>query len=237
MKVLALDTATEACSAALWVDGNLTEHFEVAPQQHVRLLLPVVDQLMADAGIKPVDLNGVAFGCGPGSFTGVRIAVSAAQAIGFATGCPLVPVSTLAALAHRAFRESAIMHCLPMIDARMGQVYWGAYSTAGLGNTGQQLPEQVSDPSSILISQLPLLSDTTWSCVGSGYHVYQEVLKDNGLTGTVQQQPLLPTALDILHLALKRFRSGETVTADAAMPVYLRDKVASTEAERAAINK
>ena len=130
MILLALETATEACSAALAVDGDIRERFEVAPRGHSELILPMVDELMAEADISIEQVDAIAFGRGPGAFTGLRIAVGVTQGIAFGADLPVVPVSTLAALAQGSESNSV----LAAIDARMDEVYWGAYqrSSAGL---------------------------------------------------------------------------------------------------------
>jgi len=103
MKLLAVETSTEACSAALYIDGIVNERFELTPKEHTRLILPMIDSLMSDAGLKPQQLDALAFGCGPGSFTGVRIATGVIQGIAFGADLPVVPVSTLAAIAQDFF--------------------------------------------------------------------------------------------------------------------------------------
>ncbi|HSM28117.1 MAG TPA: tRNA (adenosine(37)-N6)-threonylcarbamoyltransferase complex dimerization subunit type 1 TsaB, partial [Thioalkalivibrio sp.] len=124
MRLIALETATEACSAALWVDGEVRFRMErEATRRHGELILQQVDQLLAEAGLKPGDLDAVAAGRGPGAFTGVRLGLGVAQGLAFAVGCPVVPVSTLAALAQQAFDQGADQ-VLALLDARMGEVYW-----------------------------------------------------------------------------------------------------------------
>ena len=125
-KLLAIDTSTEACSAALGIGGDVRERYEFAPRQHAELILPMVDALLAEGQIKLKDLDGLAFGRGPGAFTGVRIATGVIQGLAFGAGLPVVPVSSLAALAQGAAPgHSSIMSAF---DARMGEVYWGAFA-------------------------------------------------------------------------------------------------------------
>ncbi|MGB5065729.1 MAG: tRNA (adenosine(37)-N6)-threonylcarbamoyltransferase complex dimerization subunit type 1 TsaB, partial [Candidatus Competibacter sp.] len=127
MKLLALDTATDACSAAVWVDGVVHERYELAPRRHAALILPMIEAVLAEAGLRPAQLDAVAFGRGPGAFTGVRIAVGIAQGIAFAADLPVVPVSTLAALALGVGRETGHARLAVALDARMSEVYWGTY--------------------------------------------------------------------------------------------------------------
>jgi tRNA threonylcarbamoyladenosine biosynthesis protein TsaB len=130
MKLLALDTATEACSAAVWVDGTVLERYELAPRRHAALILPMIEAVLAEANLSPLQLDAIAFGRGPGAFTGVRIAVGIAQGIAFAADLPVIPISTLAALALGAAQETGYSRIAAALDARMGEVYWGVYAVA-----------------------------------------------------------------------------------------------------------
>ena len=136
MKLLALDTATEACSVALNIDGELTEHYELLPRRHSRELLPMVEKIIAAAGLSLTQLDAVAFGCGPGAFTGLRVATAMAQGLAFGADLPVIPVSTLAALAQQAHRCYQSTHVLAAIDARMDEVYWGTVCPARSGHVG-----------------------------------------------------------------------------------------------------
>ena len=127
MKLLTLDTSTDACSCALSVDGEIGEQSVIAPRQHTTLILPMIDQLLAEAGLKPTQLDGIAFGRGPGSFTGLRIACGITQGIAFAADIPVVPISCLATLAQGAYLEQGIEKVLASIDARMNEVYFANY--------------------------------------------------------------------------------------------------------------
>ena len=144
MKILALDTATEACSAALLIDGEIRERFEIAPRAHARLLLPMLEDLLAEAGLKPAQLDAIAFGRGPGSFTGLRIAASVAQGIAFAADLPVLPVSTLAALAWPALRAARADQVFAAIDARMGEIYCAGFGLAAQGELLMLSEEQVT---------------------------------------------------------------------------------------------
>lgn len=237
MNILAIDTATEACSVALLVGDAITHKYQVAPQQQAQLVLPMVDEILSDAGLSPRSLDGLAFGRGPGSFTGVRIATATVQGIALGLDCGVIGVSTLAAVAHRAWREQDVTHCIATIDARMQQLYWGCYVTTEQASTRLLGEEQVTDSSAVVLPDKT--SADSWFCVGTGATQYQSQLEEGAESfRIICEQELsnacLPTAYDLLHLARAGFLRGEAVPADQVVPVYLRDKVALTEAERSA---
>ncbi|MDD0972356.1 tRNA (adenosine(37)-N6)-threonylcarbamoyltransferase complex dimerization subunit type 1 TsaB [Pseudomonas fontis] len=217
--LLALDTATEACSVALLHDGKVLSHYEVIPRQHAQKLLPMIQTLLAEAGIGLSAVDAIAFGRGPGAFTGVRIAIGVVQGLAFALERPVLPVSNLALLAQRAYREHGAQQVAAAIDARMDEVYWGCYQAdAGemrlLGGEAVLPPEQVSVPAGVT---------GDWFGAGTGWG-YADRLP---VSVTGQDASMLPHALDLLTLAGFAFARGEAVPADQAQPVYLRDKVAT----------
>ena len=220
MKLLAIETATDACSVALYLDGELSEDFRLAPREHTRLILPMAEGLLQQAGLLPADLDALAFGRGPGAFTGVRIATSVVQGLAFALDLPVVPVSTLAALAQGAWRCHGWEQLACAMDARMDEVYWGTYriragEAALLGN------EQVCPP-----DQVPALPDPAWCGVGNAWQVYAEALQARQTQGLAALDiTAMPHARDVATLAVAACARGETVTAAEALPVYLRDQV------------
>lgn len=228
MKILALESASEACSAALSVDGEIFSRYEEAPRQHAQLLLPMIDEIMQEAGLKPRALDGVAYSHGPGSFTGVRIAAGMVQGIALGCEIPALGISTLQAIAHRNFRENGHKNTLSIVDARMKEVYFAAYKTTASAHTILQGAECVASPDNVRVE-----GDESWAGAGSGWAAYPAALKASlGDPALGCFDDLLPHALDVLTLAVKRFELGEGVSAELAMPVYLRDKVAFTEQER-----
>ncbi|WP_394752506.1 tRNA (adenosine(37)-N6)-threonylcarbamoyltransferase complex dimerization subunit type 1 TsaB [Crenothrix sp.] len=232
MKLLAVETATEACSAALFVDGEMLERFEIAPQQHTKLILPMIDSLLAQAGLKPADLDALAFGCGPGSFTGVRIATGVIQGIAFGLDIPVVPVSTLAALAQGFFNHNAadLDVVFSAMDARLGEIFWGVYQRDGQG-FAQLIGQEAVTPASSVIS-----SEVQGVGVGSAWAVYQDELKIClGDKVNYYETQHLPSAGNVAQLGVYGFEQGLAVSAESAIPVYLRDKVAKTELERKAL--
>ncbi len=222
MKLLAIETATEACSAALMVDGETCERFEIAPRRHAELILSMMDGLLAEAGLGLQDLDALAFGRGPGSFTGVRIAAGVIQGAAFGAELPVVPVSTLAALAQGAVRETDHTHVLAAIDARMREVYWGAYVADAKGIVRLQGEESVCPASNV---QIP--DDRGWMGCGTGWQTCGSVLRNRlgtALTGQ-QQDGRLPHARDVAILGTVGYAAGRAVDAGEAIPVYLRDRV------------
>ncbi|GAB4268993.1 MAG: tRNA (adenosine(37)-N6)-threonylcarbamoyltransferase complex dimerization subunit type 1 TsaB [Methylomicrobium sp.] len=227
MKLLAVDTATEACSAALYCDGAILERFELAPRTHTQLLMPMIDALMAEAGIQPTDLTGLAFGRGPGSFTGVRIATGVIQGIAFALDLPVVPVSTLAALAQDCFEDMPVEAAFASIDARMDEVFWGVYARDRDGFAELIGIEAVGPADSVIFP------DLTGVGVGSGWRAYPDILTRRlGDRVVGIESDRLPKASIIAKLGVLGFAKHEALPVERAMPVYLRDKVAKKESER-----
>jgi len=221
MRLIALETATEACSAALWVDGEIRFRMErEAARRHGELILRQVDQLLAEAGLKPGDLDAVAAGRGPGAFTGVRLGLGVAQGLAFAVGCPVVPVSTLAALAQQAFDRDTDQ-VLALLDARMGEVYW-SLNTRDLEGRVQWGQERLSRPEEV---------DAHWStgrrsALGSGVPPCAAILEAAGLAAAEMDAAALPRAREVAVLGAAAFLRGEAVSPERAQPVYLRDRVA-----------
>ncbi|MGB5493340.1 MAG: tRNA (adenosine(37)-N6)-threonylcarbamoyltransferase complex dimerization subunit type 1 TsaB, partial [Sedimenticolaceae bacterium] len=149
MKLLAIDTTEDACSAALLIDSEVAERFEIVPRRHSEILLPMMDGLLSDAGLRLRDLDALAFARGPGSFTGVRIAVSVAQGAAFGAQLPVVPVSSLQALAQGVRREQAAGAVLSALDARMREVYWGGYRADAMGIMRTVIADCVSAPQQV----------------------------------------------------------------------------------------
>ncbi|MET0094315.1 MAG: tRNA (adenosine(37)-N6)-threonylcarbamoyltransferase complex dimerization subunit type 1 TsaB [Sedimenticola sp.] len=223
MKLLAIETATEACSAALSIDGEITQRYEVQARKHTELILPMMDGLLAEAGIALSQLDALAFGRGPGAFTGVRVATGVVQGAAFAADLPVVPVSTLAALAQRHYREQGCQRLLPAFDARMGELYWGAYLVDQQGLVEQHVGDQVAPPEAVTLPD-----GENWHAVGTGWGTYAEVLKTRLGTALASVTPdLYCAAHDVALLGVAGLLRGEAVSAEQALPVYLRDQVAS----------
>ncbi len=223
--LIAIDTSTEACSVALLCDEQSIFRYLVEPRVHAKVLLPLLDELLAEAGISAQQIDAIAFGRGPGAFTGVRIGTAAAQAIALASDLPVAPVSTLAAIAHRCFRERGCEKVAACIDARMGEVYWGAYQLA-FGQAELVGAELVCPPAKVKVL------DASWTSAGTGWQTYPSELQRASGVSIDASNELFPHALDILHLGRSLLQRGQGVSADKALPVYLRDNVALTEKQR-----
>jgi tRNA threonylcarbamoyladenosine biosynthesis protein TsaB len=226
MKLLAFETATEACSVALWIDGDVRERFELAPRRHAELSLPWAQQLLAEAGIAKSQLDAIAVGRGPGAFTGVRLAIALAQGIALALDKPVLPVSTLAALAMQARGDRIVA----AIDARMGEIYLGTFVRKG-HEVIAAASEAVLKPEAA-----PLPEGDDWHGVGTGFGA-----ADNALQARLRSRLLaidaeaLPHAADVARLAAVAFARGEAIAPDRIEPAYLRDNVALTLAEQQAL--
>jgi tRNA threonylcarbamoyladenosine biosynthesis protein TsaB len=218
MKLLALDTATEACSAALYRDGAVDERYEVIGRGHATRLLPMADELLVAAGLSVRDLDAIAFGRGPGGFTGLRIAAGVAQGLAAGIGKPVLPVSDLAALAAAGARSSGASRILACMDARMGQVYWAACDCSS-GVPVAVGDEHLTDPDGVA------LPEGRWFGAGHGFGAYPGLAArlQSRLAGT--DAGLLPRAADIARIAAIDYESGKGVPAIHALPVYLRNEV------------
>jgi tRNA threonylcarbamoyladenosine biosynthesis protein TsaB len=221
LNILAIETSTQACSAALLCDAQVSQRYQVAPRGHGDLILGMIDQLLREADLTPTRLTAVAFGRGPGAFTGVRVAASVAQGIAYAADLPVVPVSTLAALALAGYRHNAYQAVLCATDARMGEVYWGAYQVQ------QGVVSLLGDECVCRPEAVPVPGPGEWYGVGNGWAVYAGQLPDV-LTHVpvAEMTEWLPRAEEVALLAKHEFEQGRTVAADQAVPVYLRDNVA-----------
>ena len=217
MKLLVIDTATEACSVALLSDGQVFNRFELCPQQHSQRLLPMVDEVLKEAGMAVADLDYLGFGQGPGSFTGVRIATGMLQGLALGADLPVVGVSTLAAMAQQSVETQGSDQVVVAIDARMDEVYWGCYrNEQGLVKLVGE--EQVLPPEQA-VGQLTLSSYHT---AGTGWAAYAPLSE----LQTVTDDPVLyPNAKYMLPLAVQAINDGLAVEVEAVQPVYLRDKV------------
>ena len=219
--VLAFDTSTEALSVALKHGDEVLNHFELAPRLHAQKILPTINNMLEQKGLNVKDVDAFVFGRGPGAFTGVRTAIGVVQGLALAFDKPCYGVSTLLAIAEGARRETGATHVLAVMDARMGEVYAGAYHyQAGVWSCTHA--ERVCAPEHLRYqSATPLIG------CGSGWAVYASQLKASVKAElTLEAESRFPQALDMLSLALPPLINGQGVPAELATPVYLRDKVA-----------
>lgn len=231
LKLLALDTSTEACSVALHLEGEIKEHFEVAPRQHGKLILSLTESLLEKANLSLSGLDALAFGRGPGSFTGLRIATGVVQGLAFASKLPVVPVSTLAAVALQASRQFTSDYFFAGFDARMDEIYWGLYRRSDNGLVELVGEEQVTDASKVIIA-----NECRGIGVGSAWLSHRQLLEQAIGVERIEglKENCLPRAGAIADLAVDAYLKGESVPAELAQPVYLRNKVAKTIVEQQA---
>lgn len=217
MIILALDASTEACSVAIWTDGAVVERFE-SGTQHSERILAMVDGLLVETGYAVTRLDAIAFGRGPGSFTGLRIGAGVAQGLAFGADIPVVPVSSLAALAQGVDAPRV----LAAFDARMHQVYSGAYIRNAQGIVEPAGDETVTPP-----AEIPLPQGNDWVGAGNGWDLYHAALlaRLGGRVATWHRE-ICPHARDVALLGAAAVQAGKTVAAELALPVYVRDVVA-----------
>ena len=235
MKILAIETATEACSASLLIaDDNVDDsskitlfsRFQLAPREHTKLILPMLDEVLEEAKIPLNEVDAIAFGRGPGAFTGLRIATGVAQGIALSVDKPLIPVSTLAALALHATEQDAFTHnnhtLVAALDARMGEIYWGSYALKN-GTIESISEEQVSIQEDILNS----IGNESIIAIGNGWEISDEKLPEN----ICVIEHCLPSAEYIARLALPLLKAHKTVAIEDAQPIYIRNNVAKKSAK------
>ena len=222
--LLALDTSTEACSVALWHKGEKTHLDELAQRTHTKRILPMIDELLVNSGINLKQVDALAFGRGPGSFTGVRVGAGIAQGLAFGADLPVIAVSNLTAMAQAAFELHQVENVVAAIDARMNEVYFSQVKRekvrSELGEFFQWNPvieEQVCQPEKVLEQ----FSDLTAYLVGTGWAAYPQ-FKNSGLEGS---DIILPSAQYMLELALTDYAQNKIISALEIEPVYLRNEV------------
>lgn len=221
LNLLAIDTSSDACSVALLTQNAIKENFQLAPRQHNALILPMIEQILNEADLTLEQLDAIAFGRGPGSFTGLRIAASVVQGLAFAADKPVVPISTLQALAQGVWRELATKQVIAAIDARINEIYWAAYKIDEQGLMQAKTEEIVCAP-----AELQLTLAGKWQGVGSGWDTYHHVLQTQIRTSLQNWLPnCYVKAQDILKLAEVAYQKGEMVDANHTLPIYLRDQV------------
>lgn len=221
-RILAIDTATEACSVAIWDQGEIHARFERCQREHTQRILPLVQQLLAEAGVTLRQLDALAFGRGPGSFTGVRIGIGIGQGLALGADLPMLGISTLQTMAQGAWRMTAAQRVLAAIDARMGEVYWGQFERQQDGCWLATEGEAVLSPLQVLQRVQRLQGN--WARVGTGWQTYPDLVAGSAVNVT-DGQMLLPQAEDMLPLALQAWRQGLAVSVQDAEPSYLRNEV------------
>jgi tRNA threonylcarbamoyladenosine biosynthesis protein TsaB len=225
MKILAIDTVTEMCSVALLVDQEVTMDAQLVKQSHTDVILPMIDQLLANSAVQFTDVDAIAFSRGPGSFTGLRIGAGVTQGLALAYDMPVIPVSSLAALAQGAWRQDQQTQVLACIDARRQEVYWACFQLQ------QELMACIGQEKVSVAGQVKTPSLEAWYGVGSGFASYRDELSRNQMvTLSAHVADRFPLAQDILPFAVRAMNNNEYVDASAALPVYLRDNVTNPSA-------
>ena len=218
MRFAAIETSTEWCSVALWREGDISALERRAGTRHSELVLPMLERLLRAAGIGAAQLDAVAFGAGPGSFTGLRIACGIAQGLAFARGLPVMGVPTLEAIAH----EAGVPRVLACLDARMREVYYAALEKRG-ARWHEVIPAQCIAPQDAVLP-----AGEGWVGCGNGFAAYREAFDKRF---SMLRPEIHPGAVAVAQLAAPRLAAGEGVEAALAAPVYIREKVAFTQAE------
>ena len=225
MKILALDTATEACSVALRIGDRIIERYAELERGHAERLLPMVDELLAESGLVLGSLDAIAFGRGPGAFTGVRLAASVAQGLAFGAGLGVVPVSDLAAVAQQAAAISpAASQVLVVNDARMREVYWATFLVSGQLQATSE--ERVGPGTEVDVTAAH--SGSSWIAAGRGLRAAPDLAERCRAAGMTVLVDLLPRAREVLELAQPAVNAGQILPPERALPVYVRDKVVAS---------
>jgi len=227
MNLLAIDTSTDFCSVAASRGEAVFSRHERASQRQAETILGMVEEVLAEAGIELARIRGIAYGEGPGSFTGLRIAAGVTQGLALARGIGVIGVGSLLALSEEAAKDAASGRVIACLDAHKGEVYHAAYRRAGAGW------EEVSAPGLYRPEAVPLAPGGDWTGCGDGFAAYRERLAARlGERVSAIRPEAVPSARAVLKLAMPRFAAGEAKDAATAVPVYLRDKVALKTSER-----
>jgi len=235
MRILALDAATEACSVALLANDQFTVRALESGRSSAPKILRLAEEVLAEARVSLSMLDGIAASIGPGSFTGVRITVAVAQGLAFGAGLKVVPVTTLEALALQVLSDP-VTHAIACLDARMGEVYWGGFAADAVRGVIECSASRVGPPDSVALSPPDGMASSPpgrYVGIGRGFTAYPRLAGMLGVELGSAHAQALPNAREIARLGALRFASGGGVDPADLMPLYLRDKVALTEAERA----
>ena len=243
MKILAVDASTEACSAAVYVNGEIVERLTLAPRKHIELLKPMTEEVMEAAEIEFKELHGLTFTVGPGSFAGLRIACGFIQGLGAGLNIPIVPISTLAALAYPVLEENPDAIVMPVMDAKMQEVYWGVYALDDDGdlkiiekdqvNSLEEIYAKLDDIREGIESKTGKYGEFKFLGVGDGWLLDESALETMGVT--LVEDHNYPRAGDLTLLAMKDLEKGLGLYADQVSPVYLRHNIALTIEEQKAL--
>ena len=223
MKLLALDTSSQACSVALQLGDIVIERHEELPREHTRLLMPMIRSVLQEAGTQLSELDAIVLGNGPGSFIGMRIAASVAQGLAYGAGLKIVPVSSMAAIAVRVLADSDYAAVVVAQDARMNEVYLGIYKRGDANLPIAMVPERLHGTGPI--AELDVLADDV-GAAGIGWQRYPELLAANEDDIARVEEILFPRAVDLLAIGAAAFLAGEITEPQHVMPAYLRHKVA-----------
>ncbi len=218
MRILAFDTSSVACSVALLDGDRISVSHQIAPMQHAQLILSMIDELLVSHSLTLSSLDAISYGVGPGSFTGIRIASSLAQGLAYPSQKPLIPISSLAAIAQTAYEEKRWTNLLVAVDARMARIYWASYAVNEENLVSLQAEEQCCTPEEIIIPE-----HDQWYGVGDAWSIYREKLNERLPIVPLAIEPsILPNAKAILTLAQYQYKQNNWQSAFDAHPVYLR---------------
>lgn len=224
MNILSVEASTESCSAALYTDEHIFLKHQIAPREHSKLLLNMIDEILTEAKISLSDIDAFAYGVGPGSFTGLRIAASIVQGLAFGMNKMVVPVSTLQALAQAAWKRFNMPQVFAALDARMNEIYFGFYELDDNNIMQSVRPDNMSSPS--FFAGLPLeIVAKTWNGIGAGVEAYQALLRKSLPCVVINESLLYPSALEVAIIASKVFANKGGMPAEYAMPIYIRNKI------------
>jgi tRNA threonylcarbamoyladenosine biosynthesis protein TsaB len=225
--ILVFDASASWCSAALSINGVLYSAAELQPRKHAQLIMPMIDDLCQQAGIKPKQLDGIAFGKGPGSFTGLRIAISVAQGLSLATGAKLYGISSLQALAWQGMKIQGCEHVIAITNAHMGEVFYSAYQKTEQGLVAI-VADSLAKPEWVdlsVLENIPALADASWLGAGDGFQFKEQMPQATSLVATIDEE-ISAMADSMMDIALAAWQQDQFTTAEFQQPVYLRDTVA-----------
>jgi tRNA threonylcarbamoyladenosine biosynthesis protein TsaB len=224
MNILSVEASTESCSAALYTEERIFVRHQIAPCEHSKLLLNMIDELLKEANLTVQALAAFAYGAGPGSFTGLRIAASMVQGLAFGVNKMVVPISTLQAMAQAAWQRFHYTSVFAALDARMGEIYYGFYELDPNNIMQSVSPDEIGAPN-LLVALPKKISEKKWHGVGSGVAVYHEFFLKNLAWLELKETLLYPSALEVAILAQKVLSQNQGLAPETAIPVYLRNKV------------